>query len=116
MSVATHLLEEPREATAALEAALKGCPRPTYFGEYPFSTHEQREQISRYLTTNYLTPFEHRWVQWMRIHFDIATAAAVIEQLARIIDYRRATGTQPVYVERGYYYPEQHAQPSKSRP
>ena len=116
MSATTHLHEEPREATAALEAALKNCPRPTYFGEYDFSTHEQREQISQHLTTHYLTPFEYRWVQWMRVYFDVATAAAVIEQLARIIDYRRATGIQPVYVERSYYYPEQYAHLSKCRP
>lgn len=106
MSAATHLLGEPQEATAALEAALTSCPRPTHFGEYKFSTPVQRAQLDKLLDSHYLLPFEFKWVNWMRVSFDVATADTVLQLLERIIAYRQATGIEPVYRERGYHWPE----------
>jgi hypothetical protein len=106
MSTAQHLLEEPREATAALESALLGCPQPTFFGEYPFSTQVQRDQLDKLLATRYLTVFEWKWTRWVSIKFDVDTAAEVITQLERIVAYRRATGREPVYKERSYFWPD----------
>ncbi|WP_375416792.1 hypothetical protein [uncultured Hymenobacter sp.] len=106
MSAATHLLGEPQDATAALETTLTNCPRPTHFGEYKFSTPTQRSQLDKLLASHYLLPFEHKWVNWMRVRFDVATADTVLQLLERIIAYRQATGIAPVYRERGYYWPE----------
>lgn len=117
MSAAIHLLGEPQEATAALEAAITNCPKPTHFGEYDFSTHTQRDQLSKLLASHYLLPFEFKWVNWMRINFDVATADNVLQLLERIISYREATGIQPVYRERGYYWPETpQPAPSPAKP
>lgn len=41
MSTPHNLFEAPQEATAALDAALLDCPRPTHFGEYKFATYQQ---------------------------------------------------------------------------
>lgn len=106
MSAATHLLGVPQEATAALEFALSHCPRPTFFGGYAFATHAQRARLDELLATRYLLPFEFKWVSWVRINFDVATADTVIQLLERIVSYRQATGVEPVYRERGYYYPD----------
>ena len=117
MSAALHLLEEPREATAALEAALTGCPRPTHFGDYLFSTYPQRHQLDKLLETHYLTHFEWKWTRWVSVSFDVATAAEVITQLERIIAYRRATGLEPVYKERSYFWPDTPpAPPAPAKP
>ncbi len=119
MSDAPQLTEAPQEATAALEAALRGCPKPTYFGEYAFATYEQQEQLSKHLYSRYLTELEFKWVLFMRVYLDVATADKVIKQLASIVEYRRASGAPPAPNAYGCYFPEQNSlprKPKKSRP
>lgn len=108
MSTPHNLFEEPHEATAALDAALLSCPRPTHFGEYRFATHQQQEEIYRLLGTHYLTELEYKWVLFKIVQFNTEVADEVIRQLARIIDYRRALG--PLPAPHGRYYPEQNPQ------
>jgi hypothetical protein len=117
MSSATHLREAPHEATAALEAALQGCPRPTFFGEYNFATYSQKEEIYGHLNSDFLTELEYKWVLWKIVEFNTDVAAEVSRQLVRIIDYRRAIG--PLPAPAGRYYPEQYPKsgnPGKSQP
>lgn len=113
MSTPHNLFEAPREATAALDAALLNCPRPTHFGEYRFATHQQQEEIYRLLGTHYLTELEYKWVLFKIVQFNTEVADEVIRQLAIIIDYRRALGPLPLPATR--YYPEQHPVPDQPR-
>ncbi|WP_223653130.1 hypothetical protein [Hymenobacter psoromatis] len=100
-----NLHEAPHEATAALDAALLNCPRPTHFGEYRFATPRQQEEIYKHLGTHYLTELEYKWLLFKIVEFNTEVADEVICQLARIIDYRRALGPLPTPPSR--YYPEQ---------
>ena len=113
MSPERILLEEPQDATAALETALRGCPRPTHFGEYRFATHEQQEDIYRHLGTHYLTELEYKWVLLKIVEFNTESADEVIRQLTRIINHRRVLGPLPSPPSR--YYPEQLPTPKKRR-
>jgi hypothetical protein len=113
MSTPHNLHEAPQEATAALDAALLNCPRPTHFGEYKFATHQQQEEIYRLLATHYLTELEYKWVLMKIVEFNTEVADEVIRQLAIIIDYRRALGPLPTPPSR--YYPEQLPKPEKLR-
>lgn len=115
-SPARILTEAPRRLTAALDKALRNCPQPTYFGEYQYSTHAQREQISQLLAVRYLTELEFKWVLLKRVYFDVETADKVIEQLAAIIDYRRASGAPPAPNSFGCYFPEKNPKPGQARP
>lgn len=113
MSKPHNLFEAPQEATAALDAALLNCPRPTHFGEYRFATHQQQEEIYRLLGTHYLTELEYKWVLFKIVQFNTEVADEVIRQLGRIIDYRRALGPLPTPASR--YYPEQNPQTHLAR-
>jgi hypothetical protein len=108
MSAPKNLFEAPYEATAALDAALLNCPRPTHFGEYRFATHQQQEEIYRLLATHYCTELEYSWVLHKIVEFNTDVADEVIRQLTLIIDYRRALGPLPTPASR--YYPEQNLQ------
>ena len=113
MSTATVLREAPRKATAALEAALRNCPRPTHFGGYKFATYLQQEEIYRHLGSHYLTELEYKWVLLKIVEFNTDVAAEVIRQLALIIEHRRAVG--PLPAPAGSYYPEQNPRPDQAR-
>ena len=116
MSETRVLTEAPRVATKALEAALRGCPRPTYFGEYDFAPPALQEQLDEYLYSRYLTELEFKWVLFMRVYFNVAPASKVIAQLAVIVHSRKATGAAPAPNGFGSYFPAQHPKPRKPRP
>ena len=115
MSETRLLTEAPKVATKALEAALRSCPKPTYFGDYQFATPAQQKELDEHLYSRYLTEFEFKWVLFMRVYFDVATASKVIAQLASIVNSRKATGAPPAPNGFGYYFPEKNANPAKPR-
>ncbi|TGE21512.1 hypothetical protein E5K00_14595 [Hymenobacter aquaticus] len=102
-----YLQEEPRAATAALETAVRACPKPDYFGNYPFPTPGQRHELCQCLDSPYLTHREAVWLELWRTQFDTDTAARVLGQLHIIIRHRQATGIMPVPHKGGYFFPEQ---------
>ena len=103
---APYLVEEPRAATAALETAVRACPQPSYFGNYPFPTGTQRYELGRYLESPYLTYREAVWLELWRTQFDTDTAAQVLTQLGLIISHRKALGIAPVPHKGSCFFPE----------
>ena len=101
-----YLLEEPRAATAALEAAIQACPTPSYFGKYAFSTGAQRYDLGATIDTPYLTYREAVWVELWRYEFDTNTAAQVLTQLQHIIAHRKASGITPMLYKGRCFFPE----------
>jgi len=108
---APYLLEEPRAATAAIEAAIRACPTPTYLGEYPFPTYAQRAALQDLIDNPYLTHREAIWLELWSTQFDTATAAELLTQLPRVISYRQALGIAPVPQKGGLFFPERLTPP-----
>jgi hypothetical protein len=103
---APYLLEEPRAATAALEAAIRACPKNKFTAKYPRPTYTQRYDLGEALDSPYLTYREAVWVELWRYEFDAATATQVLTQLQHIIAHRKASGVAPVYHKGRCFFPE----------
>ena len=94
---APYLLEEPRAATAALEAAIRACPKKDFSAEASRPTYAQGYDLGEAIDSPYLTHREAVWVELWRYEFDANTATQVLTQLQRIIAHRQASGIAPVY-------------------
>ena len=79
---APYLLDEPRSATAALEAAIRACPKNKFTSKYPRPTYTQRYE------------------------FDATTATQVLTQLQHIIAHRKTSGVALVYHQGRCFFPE----------
>lgn len=108
---APYLLEEPRVATAALEAAIRACPKNNFTADFPRPTYAQRYELGEALDSSYLTHREAVWVELWRYEFDADTAARVLTQLQHIIAHRKASGVAPVAQQGGMFYPERITPP-----
>lgn len=108
---APYLLEAPRAATAALEAAIRACPPNAFSADYPRASYAQRHDLGKALDSPYLTHREAVWVELWRYEFDTDTAARVLTQLQRIIAHRQASGVAPVRFEGRCFFPERSTPP-----
>jgi len=108
---APYLVEEPRRATAAIEAAVRACPQPDYAGKYPYPTFAQRAQLQDFIDSPYLTHREAVWLELWSTQFDSATATRLLKLLPRVIKHRRATGVDPVPHRGGKFFPERATPP-----
>ena len=108
---APYLLEEPRAATAALEAAIRACPEHRFTADYPRPTHAQRYDLGETIDSPFLTHREAVWVELWRYEFDANTATQVLTQLQRIIAHRQASGIAPVYHKGKCFFPERPTPP-----
>ncbi|GAA3973806.1 hypothetical protein [Hymenobacter antarcticus] len=108
---APYLLEEPRKATAAVEAAIRACPNYHFTADYPRPTYAQRYDLGETLDSPFLTYREAVWVELWRYEFDTDTAAQVLTQLQRIIAHRKASGIAPVYDKGKCFFPERSTPP-----
>jgi len=111
LPAAPYLLEEPREATAAIEAAIRACPTPTYFGDYPRPSYAQREELQDFIDSPYLTHREAVWLELWSTQLDTATATKLLKQLPRVVKYRQATGIAPTRQKGGLFFPERLTPP-----
>ncbi|MCI1188751.1 hypothetical protein MON38_15090 [Hymenobacter sp. DH14] len=101
-----YLLEEPRAATAALEAAIRACPKNDFTSGYPRPSYAQRYDLGETIDSPYLTYREAVWVELWRYEFDTATAAQALTQLQLIITHRKASGVAPMPYKGGCFFPE----------
>ena len=101
-----YLLQEPRAATAALEAAIRACPEHHFTADYPRPTHAQRYDLGETIDSPFLTHREAVWVELWRYEFDTNTAAQVLMQLQRIIAHRKASGIAPMPYKGRCCFPE----------
>ena len=106
-----YLLEEPRAATAALEAAIRACPKKDLSAKAPRPTYDQRYDLGEAIDSPYLTYREAVWVELWRYEFDNNTAAKVLTQLQHIIAHRQASGIAPVYHKGKCFFPERPTPP-----
>ena len=106
-----YLLQEPRAATAALEAAIRACPEHHFTADYPRPTHAQRYDLGETIDSPFLTHREAVWVELWRYEFDANTATQVLTQLQRIIAHRQASGIAPVYHKGKCFFPERPTPP-----
>ena len=103
---APYLLEEPRAATAALEAAIRACPKHDFTADYPRPTPSQRYELGIVLDSQFLTLREAVWIELWRYEFDTDTAAQVLMHLQHIIAHRKASGVAPVPHKGSWFFPE----------
>jgi hypothetical protein len=103
---APYLLEEPRAATAALEAAIRACPKNDFTSDYPRPSYAQRYDLGETIDSPYLTYREAVWVELWRYEFDADTAAQVLTQLQLIIAHRKASGVAPMPYKGSWFFPE----------
>lgn len=108
---APYLLEEPRKATAALEAAVRKCPPRDFTSSASRPTPAQRYELSCTLDSPFLTHREAVWLDLWQYEFDATTTAKVLRQLKRIIRHREASGIAPVPYKGGCFFPEQLTPP-----
>ncbi|WP_035567351.1 hypothetical protein [Hymenobacter sp. IS2118] len=106
-----YLLEEPRAATAALEAAIRACPKKDFSAKASRPTYNQRYDLGEAIDSPYLTYREAVWVELWRYEFDANTATQVLTQLQLIIAHRQASGTAPVYHKGKCFFPERPTPP-----
>jgi hypothetical protein len=106
-----YLLEEPRAATAALEAAIRACPKNDFTSDYARPTHAQRYDLGETIDSPYLTYREAVWVELWRYEFDADTATQVLTQLQLIIAHRKASGIAPMPYKGGCFFPERSISP-----
>ena len=110
---APYLLEEPRAATAALEAAIRACPEHHFTADYPRPTPAQRYEMGTTLESPYLTYREFVWLELWRYQFDTATTAQALTQLQLIITHRKASGVAPMPYKGGCFFPERYMPPQQ---
>ncbi|OWP65077.1 hypothetical protein CDA63_01605 [Hymenobacter amundsenii] len=108
---APYLLEAPRAATAALEAAIRACPQNDFTADYPRPTPTQRYELGIVLQSPYLTHREFVWIELWRYELDTDTAAQVLTQLQHIIAHRKASGVAPVPYKGSCFFPERYMPP-----
>lgn len=106
-----YLLEEPRAATAALEAAIRACPKNDFTSDYARPTNAQRCDLGETIDSSYLTHREAVWVELWRYEFDADTAAQVLTQLQFIIAHRKASGIAPIFYKGKCFFPERATPP-----
>ncbi|MBT2558111.1 hypothetical protein J7E24_09970 [Hymenobacter sp. ISL-91] len=103
---APYLTEEPREATAALETAVRACPETRFTGDHARPTPAQRNELAEALESGYLTHREAVWLEIWQCEFDADTMAAVLPPVQRIISHRRLSGGAPRPQLGGWFWPE----------
>ncbi|NVO31668.1 hypothetical protein [Hymenobacter lapidiphilus] len=113
---APYLTEEPREATTALEAAVRACPKTRLTGDHARPTPAHCQELAEALESGYLTHREAVWLEIWQYEFDANTMAAVLPPVQRMLRHRQLSGGAPRPQNGGWFWPEAAAPAPAANP